>query len=74
MRLYVFTLTGACLFLLLCPPADGQTSSNASCSDPEKLARTKTPSSLLSLAQQLTGTSAEARQRSRRILQRRRHP
>ena len=36
MRLYVFTLTGACLFLLLCPPADGQTSSNASCSDPQK--------------------------------------
>ena len=33
--------------------------------------RTKTPSSLLSLAQQLAGTSAEAQQRSRRILQRR---
>ena len=27
----VFTLTGACLFLFLCPPAHGQTSSKAPC-------------------------------------------
>jgi hypothetical protein len=43
MRLYVFTLTGACLFLFLCPPAHGQTSSKAPCGDPQKAAEDKDP-------------------------------
>src|ERR1035441_2460998 len=36
LRLYVFTLTGTCLFLFLCLPAHGQTSSKASSGDPQK--------------------------------------
>ena len=35
LRLYVFTLTGACLFLFLCLPAHGQTHSKASSGDPQ---------------------------------------
>jgi hypothetical protein len=41
MRLYVLTLTGACLFLFFCPPAHGQTSSKAPCGDPQKAAEDK---------------------------------
>src|ERR1039458_4548420 len=36
LRLCVFTLPGACLFLFLCLPARGQTPSKASCGDPQK--------------------------------------
>ena len=36
MRLYMLTLAGACLFLLLCLTAHGQTSSKAPCGDPQK--------------------------------------
>ena len=35
MRLYEFTLTGAFLFLFLCPPAHGQTSTKTSRGDPQ---------------------------------------
>jgi hypothetical protein len=38
MRRYLFTLTGACLFLFLCPPAHGQTSSKTPCGDPQRAA------------------------------------
>src|SRR5580658_10504511 len=43
MRRYVFTLTGACLFLFLCPPAHGQISSKTRCCDPQKAAEDKDP-------------------------------
>jgi hypothetical protein len=43
MRLYVFTLAGACLFQFLCPPAHGQTSAKAPCGDPQKAADDKDP-------------------------------
>jgi hypothetical protein len=36
MRLYVFTLTGPCLFLFLCPPAHGHTSCMAPSCDSQK--------------------------------------
>src|SRR6202142_1956621 len=41
MRLCVFTLTGPCLFLLLCPPAHGQTSSKTPSGDPQKAVEDK---------------------------------
>jgi hypothetical protein len=43
MRLYVFTLTRACLFLLLCPPAYGQTSSRGLCGGAQKAVQDKDP-------------------------------
>ena len=45
----VFTLTGACLFLFLCPPAHGQTSSKAPCGDPKKAAEDKDPIAIVEL-------------------------
>jgi len=48
-RQYAFTLTGACLFLFLCPPARGQTSSNASFGDPQKAAEDKDPIAIVEL-------------------------
>src|SRR6202008_2455454 len=43
MRLYVFTLAGACLFLSLCPPAHGQTSAKAPRGDTQKATEEKDP-------------------------------
>ena len=43
MRLYVFTLAGACLFLFLCPPAPGQTSDKAPRGDTQKATEEKDP-------------------------------
>jgi hypothetical protein len=45
----VFTLTGACLFLFLCPPAHGQTSAKAPCGDPKKAAEDKDPIAIVEL-------------------------
>jgi hypothetical protein len=50
MRIDVFTLTGACLFLFLNPPAHGQTSSNAPCSDPQRAVQEKDPIAIVELA------------------------
>src|SRR3984957_3842367 len=41
LRLYMFTLNGACLLLFLCLPAHGQTPSKASPGDPQKAAEDK---------------------------------
>jgi hypothetical protein len=49
MRLYVFTLTGACLFLFLCRPSHGQTSSKAPCGDHQKAAEDKDPIAIVEL-------------------------
>ncbi|MGA8441914.1 MAG: hypothetical protein WB762_01540 [Candidatus Sulfotelmatobacter sp.] len=49
MRLYVFTLTGSCLFLFLCPPSHGQTSSKAPCGDLQKVAEDKDPIAIVEL-------------------------
>src|ERR1700739_1673264 len=49
MRLYVFMLAGACLFLFLCLPAHGQTSSKAPCGDPKKAAGDKDPIAIVEL-------------------------
>jgi len=49
MRLHVFTLTGAWLFLFLCPLAHGQTSSKAPCGDPQKAAEDKDPIAIVEL-------------------------
>src|SRR4029077_17969787 len=43
MRLHVFTLTGPCLFLFLCPPAHGQTSSKPPSCDSQKGGEDKDP-------------------------------
>src|SRR5580698_9286012 len=45
----VFTLTGACLFLFLCPPAHGQSSSKAACGNPQKAAEDKDPIAIVEL-------------------------
>jgi hypothetical protein len=45
----VFTLAGACLFLFLCPPAHGQTSSKAPCGDPKKAPEDKDPIAIVEL-------------------------
>jgi hypothetical protein len=49
MRIYVFTLAGACLFLFLCPPSHGQTSSKAPCGDPQKAVEDKDPVAIVEL-------------------------
>jgi hypothetical protein len=49
MRRYMFRLTGACLFLFLCPPAYGQTSSKTRCCDPQKAAGDKDPIAIVEL-------------------------
>lgn len=49
MRLEVLTLTEACLFLFLCPPAQGQTFSKAPCGDPQKAAEDKAPIAIVEL-------------------------
>jgi hypothetical protein len=49
MRLYVFTLTGASLFLLLCLTAHGQTSSKAPSGDPQKAGEDKDPIAIVEL-------------------------
>jgi hypothetical protein len=49
MRLSVFTLTGARLFLFLCPPSRGQTSSKTPCGDPQKAAEDKDPLAIVEL-------------------------
>ena len=49
MRLYAFTLTGACLFLFLRPLAHGQTSSKAPCGDSQKVAEDKDPIAIVEL-------------------------
>jgi hypothetical protein len=49
MRLHVFTLTGACIFLFLCPPAHGQTSSKAPGGDPQKTPDDKDPKAVVEL-------------------------
>ena len=49
MRLCVFTLTGACLFLFLCPPAHGQTSCKAPSGDPQRAAEDKDPIAIVEL-------------------------
>src|SRR4029077_12402369 len=49
MRLFVFTLAGACLFLFFCPPAHGQTASKAPCGDPKKAAEDKDPIAIVEL-------------------------
>ena len=43
MRLYVFTLTRACLFLLLCPPVTGRLLLGGSVAMLKRPFRTKTP-------------------------------
>src|SRR5260370_37574661 len=49
MRLYVFTLTGACLFLFLCLPSVGQTSSEASSGHPQKASEDQDPIAIVEL-------------------------
>ena len=49
MRLLVFTLTGACLFLFLCLPSLGQTSSEASSGHPQKASEDKDPIAIVEL-------------------------
>ncbi len=49
MRPYVFTLAGACLFLFLCLPSHGQTSSKASSGDPQKAGEDKDPLAIVEL-------------------------
>ena len=49
MRLYVFTLTEALLFLFLCPLAHGQTSSKSPGGDPQKAAEDKDPLAIVEL-------------------------
>ena len=49
MRLRVFTLTGACLFLFLYPPAYGQTPSMQPCRDPQKPVEDKDPIAIVEL-------------------------
>jgi hypothetical protein len=48
MRLYLFTLTGGCLFLFLCPPAHGQTSFKAPYGD-QKAVEDKDPIAVVEL-------------------------
>ena len=49
MRLFVFTLTEALLFLFLCPLAHGQTSSKSPCGDSQKAAEDKDPLAIVEL-------------------------
>ena len=49
MPLYVFTVTGACLFLFLCPPAHAQTSSKAPWGGPQKAVQDKDPIAIVEL-------------------------
>jgi len=49
MRLCVFTLTEALLFLFLCPLAHGQTSSKSPCGDPQKASEDKDPLAIVEL-------------------------
>jgi hypothetical protein len=49
MRLFAFTLTGASLFLFLCPPAHGQTCSKVPCGDPQKAVQDKEPVAIVEL-------------------------
>jgi len=49
MRVYVFTLTGACLFLFLCLPSLGQASSEASSGHPQKASEDKDPIAIVEL-------------------------
>jgi len=49
MRLYEFILTGACLFLFLCPPAHGQTSTKTPRGDPQKAVEDKDPIAIVQL-------------------------
>jgi hypothetical protein len=49
MRLYEFILTGACLFLFLCPPAHGQTSTKTPRCDPQKALEDKDPIAIVEL-------------------------
>jgi hypothetical protein len=49
MRLYEFILTGACLFLFLCPPAHGQTSTKTPGGDPQKAVEDKDPMAIVEL-------------------------
>jgi hypothetical protein len=48
-RLYVFTLIGAFLFLFLCPPARGQTSTKTPRGDPQKAVEDKDPLAIVEL-------------------------
>ena len=47
MRCYVFTLAGACLFLSLCPPARGQSSSKISSVNTQEATQDKDPIAIL---------------------------
>jgi len=49
MRLLVFTLTGACLFLFMCLPFLGQTSSDGSSGHPQKVSQDKDPIAIVEL-------------------------
>jgi len=49
MRLLVFTLTGACLFLFMCLPSLGQTSSEASSAHPQNASEDKDPIAIVEL-------------------------
>jgi hypothetical protein len=49
MRLYEFILTRACLFLFLCPPAHGQTSTKTPRCDPQKAVEDKDPIAIVEL-------------------------
>jgi hypothetical protein len=49
MRLFAFTFAGVSLFLFLCPPAHGQTSSKAPCGDPQKAVEDKDPIPIVEL-------------------------
>lgn len=49
MHPYVFTLSGACLFLFLFLPAQGQTSSKASATHPQQTGEDKDPAAIIEL-------------------------
>ena len=49
MPLYIFTVTGACLFLFLISPALGQTFSKVPCGDPQKAVQDKDPIAIVEL-------------------------
>src|SRR5246127_5796581 len=49
MRCYVFTLAGACLFVSLCPPARGQSSSKISSVNTQEATQDKDPIAILEL-------------------------
>src|ERR1700676_1491367 len=49
MPLYIFTVTGACLFLFLISPALGQTFSKVPCGDPQKAVHDKDPIAIVEL-------------------------